>query len=117
MSPTGRLLAARSEVKRAGDLLTVATPDALESCRNALERAVGELAEFRLQWREQPAGPGARSMARAVRAEVWRSARLLESLAGFYRGWERILGTMSGGYTARGDPAPVARIGRLCCRG
>jgi hypothetical protein len=106
-----RLAAARGEVKRACDLLIAPTPDALNSCQEALERAVSALMELRAQCREVPAGAG------ALRAEILGARRLLQNLAGFYRGWERILGTMSAGYTAGGDPAPVSRIGRLCCRG
>jgi len=112
-----RLLAARSEVRRACDLLIAPTPEALNGCQDALERAISQLADLRPQCRDLPAGAGARSTACALRTEVQRAARLLQSLARFYNGWERILGTMSGGYTASGDPAPVARIGRLCCRG
>jgi hypothetical protein len=115
--PSERLVAAHSEVRRACDLLVAPTPEALNGCRDALERAISELADFRWQCRELPAGSGARSMACGLRTEVLRAGRLLRSLASFYHGWERILGTMSGGYTASGDPAPVARNGRLCCRG
>jgi hypothetical protein len=117
MFSTGRLLAAQREVARACDLLIAPTPEALEGCRDALERAVSELAEFPSQCREFPSHSGARPIVCGLRAEVRRAARLFESLAGFYHGWERILGTMSGGYTAGGGPAPVTRIGRLCCRG
>jgi hypothetical protein len=112
-----RLVAARSEVNRACNLLIAPTPEALHSCQDALERAVSELTEFRSGCRQVPAGSGARSMACALRDEILRASRLLQSLAVFYRGWERILGAMSGGYTSAGDPAPVARVGRLCCRG
>jgi hypothetical protein len=52
-----------------------------------------------------------------LRSDLRHAGRLLESAAGFYRGWERILGAMSGGYTADGEPAPVARTGRLYCQG
>ena len=117
MPAAGRLLTARSEVKRACDLLVAANPQTWNGCQEALERAVSELASFQTERRELPAHSGARTMASALRTEVQRARRLLESLASFYRGWERILGTMAGGYTASGDPAPVARIGRLCCRG
>lgn len=117
MFSTGRLLAARREVARACDLLIAPTPEALEGCRDALERAVSEVADFRSQCLEIPSQSDTRPLVCGLRAEVRRAARLLESLAGFYHGWERILGTMSGGYTASGGPAPVTRIGRLCCRG
>src|ERR1039458_8247362 len=114
MPAAGELGAAQSEVRRACDLLTAPTPEALNRCQEALERAVSELVDFRSHCGEHQ---GAWSVACGLRAEVLRAARLLHSLAGFYRGWERILGTMSGGYTASGDPAPPARTGRLCCRG
>ena len=109
-------MTAHSEVKRACDLLVAASPEALETCQNALRSALSELTEFRLQC-PQTVGPGTRSAAYRLRAEVLRAARLLQSLSGFYRGWERILGAMSAGYTASGEPAPVARPGRLCYRG
>jgi hypothetical protein len=112
-----RLAAARTEVKRACDLLIAPTPEALVNCQDALERAVLAFMEFRSQGRQVPAGAGGGTVAGALRAEILGARRLLQSLAGFYRGWERILGTMSAGYTAGGDPAPVSRIGRLCCRG
>ena len=112
-----RLAAAHSEVKRACNLLITPTPEALNNCQDALSRAVSALTAFRSPCVEAPAGPGVMSMACALRVEVLRARRLLENLASFYRGWERIFGTMSAGYTAGGDPAPVARKGRLCCRG
>jgi hypothetical protein len=112
-----RLAAARSEVNRACDLLIAPTPEALNTCQESLERAISALKEFRSQCGDVPADSGVKSIARALQAEVLRAGGLLQSLASFYRGWERILGTMSAGYTAAGDPAPVARVGRLCCRG
>jgi len=115
--PAERLVAARSEVKRACDLLVAASPEAWERCEGTLQRAVSELADFRSNYAVAPASVDARSTAYGLRAEVLRAARLLQSLADFYRGWERILGAMSAGYTATGDPAAVARRGRLYCRG
>jgi plasmid stabilization system protein ParE len=112
-----RLVAARSEVKRACEFLVDASPEAVERCQGALERAVSELAEFRSKGAAVPGNGGARSAAYGLRAEVRRAAGLLQSLADFYHGWERILGAMSAGYTATGDPAAVARRGRLYCRG
>ena len=112
-----RLAAARAEVDRACNLLIASTPEALNDCQNALERAVAALEEFRSYCQEVPPDPGAKSLAQALRRDLARPRRLLENLAAFYRGWERILGTMSGGYTANGAPAAVARQGRFCCRG
>ena len=112
-----RLVAARLEVKRASHLLIAPTPEALQSCQDALEHAVSALTDFRSRGVEVPADGKVRSLAGALRTEIRTARRLLQNLAGFYRGWERILGSMSAGYTAGGDPAPVTRVGRLCCRG
>jgi hypothetical protein len=75
------------------------------------------LTELRPQGAEVSTDSEVKSQARALRVEILPVSRLLQNLANFYRGWERILGTMSAGYTAAGDPAPVTRTGRLCCRG
>jgi hypothetical protein len=116
-SATERLAAAHSEMRRACDLLIAPTPEAMDSCQNALQRALSELVEFRSKIKEISAGEATQRLARGLRGEVLRAARLLQNLAGFYRGWERILGAMTAGYTASGDPAPVTRLGRLNCRG
>jgi len=110
-----RLATARAEVQRACDLLIAATPETLQHCQNALERARDALQEL-LSIAAVPAQAD-RSTARALRAEVLYARRLLQKLAVFYQGWERILGVMSGGYTPSGAPAAVSRQGRICCRG
>ena len=104
-------------MQRACDLLIAPTPEAMDSCQNALQRALSELTEFRSRIKEISAGEATQRLACGLRTEVLRAARLLQNLAGFYRGWERILGTMTAGYTASGEPAPVTRLGRLNCRG
>jgi len=112
-----RLALARSEVNRACNLLIAPTPETLNDCQDALQRAVSALTELPVESHDVAGGLDAQSVARSLRAEVLRAGRLLQNLASFYRGWERILGAMSGGYTASGNPAPVARQGRFCCRG
>jgi len=112
-----RLEKAHSEIKRACDLLTAPTPEAMDRCQSALQSALFELVEFRSKIKEISGSESTRRLARGLRAEVLRAARLLQNLAGFYRGWERILGAMTAGYTASGEPAPVTRLGRLNCRG
>jgi hypothetical protein len=110
-----RLAIARSEVHRACDLLIASTPEALDDCQDALARAVSVLHDFRRN--QVPPSPGLTALARALKADVARANHLLQRLARFYKGWERMLGTMSGGYTSSGAPAAVARQGRFCCRG
>ena len=112
-----RLALARSEVTRACSLLIAPTPEALNTCQDALQRAVTALTEMRSPLAEFPADPAVEPEARALRADVRKVGRLLQNIASFYQGWERILGAMTGGYTPSGDPAPVTRQGRLCFRG
>lgn len=111
-----QLARVRSEVHRACELLIASTPEAINNCQEALQRAVAILQGFRPDIGEYPQGFDAGAFGLALKSDVLRAARLLENLAGFYRGWERILGAMSGGYTSKGAPAAVDRQGRLCCR-
>ena len=107
-----RLAIARSEVHRACGLLIAPTPEALKNCEDALARAVSAM-----QTGIDGGEPATQATARSLGVAVARAGRLLGNLAAFYHGWERILGAMSGGYTADGAPAAVSRQGRLCCRG
>jgi len=112
-----RLSMARSDVRRACDLLIAPTPQALTSCHEALRQAAIAVSEFRSHQTKPPFDPATLPTAQGLHADIRRARQLLQNLANFYRGWERILGAMSGGYTANGDPAPVTRQGRVCCRG
>jgi hypothetical protein len=112
-----QLSAARLQVKRACHLLEAPSPASLEASSSALERAVSGLNDCRHGIRPGVTDTDAIAKVRQLRAELRHAGRLLESAADFYRGWERILGAMSGGYTAGGEPAPVARTGKLYCQG
>ncbi len=111
------LVTAQSEVKRASDLLIAPTPEALNGCQNALQSAISQLNEYRAQHSENQPDSGAALLIKGLRTEVVRAGRLLQNLARFHQGWDRVLGSISGGYLAGGSPAPVARTGRICCRG
>ena len=49
-----------------------------------------------------------------VRRSFTRAAKLLEGAASFHGQWMAIRGTLTGGYTNRGEPAPVRHAGRIC---
>jgi hypothetical protein len=112
-----RLAMARSDVSRACNLLIAPTPQALTTCHEALRQAVATMSELRSQKTDPQLDPDTLPAVQGLKADIRRAGRLLQNLADFYRGWERILGTMSGGYMANGNPAPVSRQGRVCCRG
>jgi hypothetical protein len=48
-----------------------------------------------------------------VRRSFLRATKLLENAARFHENWGAIRGVMTGGYTNRGEPAPVRHSGRV----
>jgi hypothetical protein len=109
--------AASLGVRRACDLLVTPFPETLNACEAALRNAATDLAHSKTGFREERSRADLLLKARQLRADVLRASRLLRSAADFYFGWERILGAMSGGYTASGEPASVEHGARICCRG
>ena len=111
------LSAARSQVERACGLLVSSSPEFLDGCPGLLERACSVMAESR-PWLSGARGdPDALEEARRLQIAVRHAARLLENAGEYHAKWNRILGAMTGGYTTRGDPAPVIRPGRVCLTG
>ncbi len=114
LSPSaGALSKINLEIARACELLVSATPDALANCGQPLELALSALRALRSQAAESVD----ETSLQALRSEILRARRLLENLHVFSAGWARILATMTGGYTANGEPVPLARLGRLECSG
>lgn len=111
------LAAARSEVERACRLMIFASPEFLDGCPGLLERACAVIAEFR-PWLSGVRGdPGVLAEAYRLRFAVRHASRLLENAREYHAKWNRILGSMTGGYTSYGDPAPFLRPGRVCLTG
>lgn len=109
--------------RRACALLVSPSGENLERCAGILEEATaGFLTEIR-----GACGPGASgverqdpalvALAHELRAEVRVAGRLLDQARDYYAGWNQLLGCLSGGYTARGEAAPVARSGRVWLTG
>jgi hypothetical protein len=78
-------------------------------CVTDLEGACGLL-------RHLETGPSSRDELEALRAELNRTARLIEHGDNLWRGWARILGAAAG-YTSAGEPAALAASGQLSVRG
>jgi hypothetical protein len=109
-----QLVTTRSDVDRACELLVSPSPGSLDRCSRVLEAAVHRLAESH----PQPGAPKAvLGEAYRLRAAVRRAASLLEGANGFHLNWSRLRDAMTGGYTGRGDPAPVPRGSRISIRG
>lgn len=111
------LAAARSEVERVCGLLVNSSPEYLEGCPGLLQRACSVLAEFRPALSAAQGNRAVLEEARRLQFAVRHAARLLEGALHYHVQWNQILGAMTGGYTERGDPAPVLRSGRICLTG
>lgn len=95
-------------VQQASRLLTSAKPEALDRSAELLEQARRRLQTaadcFHLP------NPPARAAMRAELEELHRGLHrlglLLEHADGFYAGWVQFRNSLTGGYTAQGEPAP-----------
>lgn len=107
--PTEDLRNARSHLKALRTAALRPDPEALDEGHSELEQALLLLRSALQQI--QNSGPGTSeeliSEAAALRAELQRTARLLEEASRFYEGWLRWKATLAGGYGAQGQPAPA----------
>ena len=106
---------ALAAVRRASRLLLDPQPQALEACQALLE-------QVRVELRHAAAGAGALSPAQQTRLRteltemrqmLRRTHLLLEQAAGFYSGWLRFRNSLTGGYTAGGEPVALVNASRL----
>jgi hypothetical protein len=112
-----RLASARSAVEQSCQLLLNPSPEILDRCFQVLSVAIGELAAGRDLMAPFKGDSGVLAEVREIRAKVHLAGHLLENAAAYHAKWNRILGSMLQGYTARGDPPTVARPGRLRVEG
>jgi hypothetical protein len=110
-----QLRSARYELERVCTLLESPTPATLDHCAAAMERIIGELGAGRT-WMAQ-AGETNVAEAHLLRSVVQRARALLDLAANYHFRWRRILAGMSGGYTARGAPAPLRSQARVSIEG
>lgn len=105
--------AASAELDRACEVLLSPTPEALERCSSVLDSAVCRIESFGPQLAEARGDARALEAAYRVRRSFLHAAQLLENAASFHGTWLSIRGAMTGGYTDRGEAAPLRQIGRL----
>jgi hypothetical protein len=106
--------ATRAQLDSACDLLTSPTPESLDRCAILLESAQRQMTGCQSQIIGAQGDPAALEAAWRVRRSFERAARLLKSAASFHANWMSIRGTLTGGYTSRGEPSPVRHPGRIC---
>jgi hypothetical protein len=121
-----QLVAARSDVEQACELLVTSSAASLDRCSRVLEAAGQRLRQSQPQLgatgNATTNSGGIRDttvLAEAYRlqAAVRRAASLLEGASGFHLNWSRLRDAMTGGYTVCGDPAPIPRGSRISIRG
>ena len=112
-----RMTAARAAVEQSCQLLLDPSPEALDRCAGFLSAAIGELAAGRDQMGPSKGDLGVSAEVRQIQAKVRLAGCLLENAAAYHFRWNRILGSMMRGYTARGEPPAVARHGCLAVEG
>lgn len=109
------LAATRVQLEAAGNLLLAPSDvEAVERCSVLLQAAGSRMAESRHDWAGVQGDAEAMEEVWNVRRSFVRTARLLESARRFHENWAAIRGAMTGGYTNRGEPAPVLARARVC---
>jgi len=111
------LAAVRVEVEGACRALVLASPEALACCEGALQRAAEALRQGRAAWDWESASEAAKIEASRLQAGIRRAGRLLSSASRYHAGWRRILSAMTGGYSPRGEAAPLPGMGRFSLEG
>jgi hypothetical protein len=109
-----RLAATRAQLDAASEQLLSPTADAVDRCSALLESACSRLTDCRAEVAAAQGDAGALEEAWKLRRSFQRASKLLESAARFHDNWVAIRGTMTGGYTNRGEPAPLRHPGRVC---
>ena len=113
-SVTLELLAAtRAQLDAVCDLLLSPTPQAVDRCSVILETASRQMAECTAQIGSARGNPMALEAAAKLRRSCQRARTLLEAAGRFHFNWLAIRGALTGGYTDRGEPAPVRHSGSI----
>jgi hypothetical protein len=112
---------ARKQAAALREALLAQKPTDLERCLTGLCSAVGGFQRLECKMAaSQPADPGERARLQreleVLREDLRRAARLIEHGQILWQGWARLVGAASG-YTAAGEPAPLAASGRVSVRG
>jgi hypothetical protein len=112
-----RLAAAEKAASQAAALLISPLGSSLEQSISLLEKTTEDLSAIPEGLAGCAGSAAARESAKRIRLEVRRAGRLVDAAQRFFSGWSRQLGSMTGGYTAAGEPATINRPGHLSVSG
>lgn len=110
---------AQQAIDEACRRLRAPTPQSLEAASEDLTLAAAGLEQLAAAWRQQPPGNAAalRTSLAGLRRQMAQLRLLLEQAGNFQAGWAHLLGTMLGGYTPQGGPAPLSTPPALSLEG
>jgi len=103
----------RAQLDAACALLISPTPEVLDRCAVLLESAGRQMTECQAQIAGLRGDPTAIEGAWRVRLSFLKVGKLLANAARFHSDWMSVRGTLTGGYTDRGEPAPVRHARRI----
>jgi hypothetical protein len=109
-----QLAATRAQLESACELLRAPSAGAVDRCSVLLEDAGRRMQEFRADLPSAQGDPQAIAEAWNLRRTFLKAGKLLENAARFHDNWVAVRGVMTGGYTNRGEPAPLIHPGRVC---
>ncbi|HUS07238.1 MAG TPA: hypothetical protein VMZ52_13110 [Bryobacteraceae bacterium] len=98
--------------------LATPTPAVLDECAARLAEAIALLRDTHAAAAQESAGLEqlARDL-REVQIELDLVRKLMEQAASFHAGWAALLSMATGGYTARGEAAPLRAVAQLSVSG
>jgi len=113
--PSERLAAACRQVEQVCTLLVSPSPEILDRCPLLLANAQAKILDSPHWLRSGDVD--ALAEANRLRRAVLRADTLLRNAWAYHRNWNRLLGSLSGGYVPGGRPATVAHQGKLLLQG
>jgi hypothetical protein len=103
---------ARQEIERLRLALLQAAPQPMELSIVALEAAIEGMRLL-----DARHVPELKNELVALRADLARVSRLIESGAALHEGWAKVVGAALGGYTPSGSAAPLTAASRVSVKG
>lgn len=108
---------ARSHIERLRRALLSPSPEKIAQCQPGLAEAAACLTLLQQNLGVEPADPELGRELKALKNDLNAVRRLIEHGAEFYRGWAKLLGSVTAGYTPTGDAAPISAAGTVSIRG
>ena len=108
---------ARTRIGQLRGALLSPSPEEIERCLPGLVEAAACLGLIQQQLGLEAPDPELGRELKALKNDLSAVNKLIEHGAEFYRGWAKLLGSATSGYTPTGDAAPISAVGTMSIRG